>query len=659
MDINILAGNVGIFFGFISSIAGLVVCFYSLKNIDGFKRRIGIYQLFSLAGIFISALAMERALLTHDFKLAYVYENNSIHTPLLYTITGLWSSLQGSLILWTFVQLLWFGIYFFRAKRFDPKVFITSSAVLFGLVAFFYAMLLGPANPFSSIKGRVPSDGLGPNPLLQNNALVTIHPVFLYAGFVGFSIPFAITLSRLILNKLDKTYTAATRSWLIGPFAFLSAGIILGAWWSYQVLGWGGFWAWDPVENAALIPWITSVAALHSIRVTERKSALSLWSLSLVLSTYCLTILGTFLTRSGIIESIHAFSDSQSGKYLLILFGIVSLASIIAVLFRAATLKEEYRKISTDLSRPPLFVLNNIIFSILAISILVGTYFPLMPFYSNKNFDIGSPYYNTIGAPVFLLLLCLMAIAPVLRWNKSGAKFLLNKLIAPFTFSAFLMLFLVLVFSITGDLVLLAYFLGAFAAFVTASEIVEHYKRIKLTGLPLYCAVLGRRGAGMVVHFGILIIAVGIISSGAYSHQGSIELSIGQTKNFLGQKLTYEGTQIINSPIKIEYRSSIMLDNTLYHPALTIFKNQNANIGTPAIDSSLTKDLYLTLPELPDGSKGPAVVGLIIKPLVDWIWLGGGVVFIGALLALMPVKKKTEFKVKDKVFESKIPALVS
>ncbi|HXW38284.1 MAG TPA: cytochrome c biogenesis protein CcsA, partial [Acidimicrobiales bacterium] len=318
-------GQTGVLLGFCAAAAGVVVLATGLARRRAATLRHGLlYAPVVLLGGVVATAAMEHALLTHDFSLTYVADNNSRATPALYSVTGLWSALAGSILLWAVVlggyatAMAWR----FRRRAADPLVG-WAALVVYVVAAFFFGLMLGPANPFTHVVGAVPGNGLGPNSLLQDNPLVLIHPPMLYLGFVGFTLPFAFAVAALATGRLDDDWQRETRRWTLFAWAFLTMGIILGAWWSYEVLGWGGFWSWDPVECAALLPWLVGTAYLHSVMVEERRGLLRIWNLSLVVAAFSLTILGTFLTRSGVVESVHAFSTSTLGPLLIGFFVVV------------------------------------------------------------------------------------------------------------------------------------------------------------------------------------------------------------------------------------------------------------------------------------------------------------------------------------------------
>ena len=301
----------------------------------------------------------------------------------------------------------------------------------YGVLLFFFALMLFAANPFKAQPGAIPLDGAGPNPLLQNHPLVAIHPPFLYAGYVGFTIPFSFAIAALVTGRFGEGWLAAVRRTTLISWGFLTIGIVLGAWWSYSVLGWGGFWGWDPVENASLLPWLTATAFIHSVMVQERRGMLRVWNLSLVLATFCLTILGTFLTRSGVINSVHAFSQSSIGPWLLTFLGVCAFGSVGLVAWRGDKLRSPGR-IDSPVSREAAFLLNNLLFAGFALVVLTGTVFPLLvEALQNKQITVGEPYFTRLGVPIGIALLFLMSVGPVLPWRAASNQVLRDRLLDP------------------------------------------------------------------------------------------------------------------------------------------------------------------------------------------------------------------------------------
>jgi cytochrome c-type biogenesis protein CcmF len=382
----------------------------------------------ALAGIVAAVAVMQYALITHNFSLAYVAENNATFTPLLYSITGMWSALEGSLLLWALLLAgLTVGVIFYYRRTSEDAVVGWATAVLFAIGSFFTFLMMFPADPFLHNPARV-LQGAGPNALLQDNPLVAVHPPLLYAGFVGFTVPFAFAIAMLITGRVQDRWPLEQRRWTVLAWGALSVGIILGAWWSYQVLGWGGFWGWDPVENAALLPWLTATAYIHSVIVQDRRGLFRVWNLSLAIATFALTVLGTFFTRSGVLQSVHSFSSSTLGPLLIGLFFFTVVLGVALLAWRGDSLRSPVG-VDHPLSREGLFVANNILFVGFAIVVLLGTVFPLLyEAVNGTQVTVGTPYFATIAAPLSVLLLALMAIAPLVSWRTVDPHVLWNRL---------------------------------------------------------------------------------------------------------------------------------------------------------------------------------------------------------------------------------------
>jgi cytochrome c-type biogenesis protein CcmF len=379
MSLNASIGTGGVALGLAGSVLGALSAARGLVQHRYRYVRHGVsYAVAATLGAVVAAVAMERALITRDYEIAFVADNVANATRPLFVFTALWGALQGSIILWTLI-LCGFTMAVlvrFRSRLTDPLVG-WALVVMLAVSTFFFLLMAGPTNPFALVEGSVPSDGLGPNALLQNHVLMAFHPPMLYLGYVGFTVPFAFAIAALITGRVGEGWLLATRRWTLYAWGFLTAGIVLGSWWSYEVLGWGGFWAWDPVENVSLLPWLTATAFIHSVLVQERRGMLRVWNLSLVCATFSLTILGTFLTRSGVIESVHAFSNGSVGKYLLGFFAVVVVLSVGLIGWRGDRLRS-VGAIDSPLSREGSFLINNLLFSAFAFVVLLGTVFPLL-----------------------------------------------------------------------------------------------------------------------------------------------------------------------------------------------------------------------------------------------------------------------------------------
>ena len=643
LALNAAAGDVGVLLGFVAAVMGMAVIGWGLfTHREPVVRSGRIYAWLILGGAVLAVAAMEHALLTHDFRIVFVAQNNARRTPLLYTITGLWSALAGSILLWALVLSIYLAamVWHFR-RRAGDSVVAWATFVVYGVAAFFFALMVGPANPFRTVVGAIPAHGLGPNELLQDNPLVLFHPPLLYAGFVGFTIPFSFAIASLITGRMGEGWLLETRRWTLVAWGCLTLGIILGAWWSYQVLGWGGFWAWDPVENAALLPWLCGTAFLHSVVAQERRGVLRVWNLTLVISAFTLTILATFLTRSGVVESVHAFSNSNLGPVLLGFLGVIVAMSIGLIAWRGDKMRSPVG-IDSMVSREGLFLLNNLLFAAFAFVVLVGTLFPLLvEALQHHQATVGSPYFDDMATPVVLTLLFLMAIAPVLPWRKTSPGVMRRRLALPAWVAAGVLVVCV-VAGVRGFAPLVAFSLGAFAGTTAIRQLVLNVRasRIKSRSHKIsgtLRGVLGRTSGGMVVHVGIVVMAVAFAAASSYGQRGQVVLRPGQSTTFDGQHLEYVGTRVVRSPSRVATEALVMVNgHGPYTPAVSQFDPGAEGVGTPAIDSTPEHDVYLTVVDLPSSAGQSATLGVVVQPLIMWLWLGAGLIALGILLALVP-----------------------
>jgi cytochrome c-type biogenesis protein CcmF len=481
---NAAVGESAVVLGLVASIVGAVTLAIGLvKGRTRLLRAGRTYTWLILAGAILAAAAMERGLLGNDFSLKYVAENGGRATPTLFKVTAMWSALEGSIILWTLILAGYIAVMVVKYRdRWDDALVGWATLVTFVVAGFFFLLMVGPANPFRTLPAPYPTDGPGPNPLLQNHPLVAFHPPMLYLGFVGFTIPFAFAVASLITGRLGEGWLVETRRWTLFAWGFLTIGIILGAWWSYEVLGWGGFWAWDPVENASFLPWLTGTAYLHSVMVQERRGMLRLWNLSLLLATFSLTILGTFLTRSGVLQSVHAFTTSGIGPAILAFFALIVAVTVVLIAWRGDRLRSP-GSIDSPVSREGAFLANNLLFAAFAFIVLLGTVFPLLSEAINgQQISVGSPYFDRMTMPVVVGLLFLMAVAPVLPWRKASAELLRHRLRWP-AFIAVVTVVVCVALGVRGLNPLLAFGLGAFAAASAGRQLVLATRRQGWRGL--------------------------------------------------------------------------------------------------------------------------------------------------------------------------------
>jgi len=634
--LSAILGTGAVLLGFLAALGGIATLVAGLVTRRPVLLRRGqVYVWVLLAAALVAALVMERALLTHDFSLAYVVDNHARSTPLLYTIASLWGALEGSILLWALVLAGYLAVMVrhFRNRATDPLVG-WATVVGLAVAVFFFALMLGPANPFREVVGAIPPDGTGPNPLLQNNILMAFHPPMLYLGYVGFTIPFAFAVAALATGRLGEGWLVETRRWTLFAWGFLTIGIVLGAWWSYEVLGWGGYWAWDPVENASFLPWLTGTAYLHSVMVQERRGMLRVWNLSLLVATFSLTILGTFLTRSGVLDSVHAFTASPVGPAVLGLFAVTVVVGVGLIGWRGDVLRSP-GSIDSPLSREGAFLANNVLFGAFAFVVLLGTVFPLLAEALNgERVTVGRPYFDKMATPVALCLLFLMAMAPALPWRKASGELLWRRVRWP-AWAATAVVVVCVATGLRGLAPLVAFGLGAFAAAAAVRQLGLSARRQGWRGL------LGRANGGMIVHLGVVLIAVAFAASSAYGQRAEFRLTPGQSATLAGHTVTYLGSRTVLHPNRRSEVADVRIDGgRIYRPALNLFPNGTQAIGTPSVRTGLANDVYLSVISTPRQPGAPLVLAVIVQPLVVWLWIGGALMAVGTAMAAVPGRRR-------------------
>lgn len=636
---NSALGTFCIAVGAASAIAGIVVVAWGvLSGRDWWKS--STLMVWLMGGAALAAFAvMERALITRDFTVAFVAQNGSTRTPALFNIATLWSALEGSILLWTLVlcgYVLAVTIKF--RKRSADSMMAPVMLTLFVVCAFFFLLMVGPAQPFASFNplpfaNGEPFDGPGPNPLLQNHILMAFHPPILYLGYVGFTVPFAFAIGALATGRVGEGWLLATRRWTLMAWGFLTFGIILGAWWSYETLGWGGYWGWDPVENVSLLPWLTGTAFIHSVIVQERRAMLRVWNLSLVVATFALTILGTFVTRSGVLESVHSFVESGIGPWFLTFFALIVVVSLALIGWRGDALRSP-GSIASPMSRESAFLANNLAFAAFAFVVLLGTVYPLIvEAFSGRTITVGSPYFDRMTMPIGFVLLFLMAVAPLLPWRKTAGEVLSERLIWPIWAGVLAILAAVLLGG-RGWGALLAFGLGGFAGGAALRQLVLAVRRQGWRG------VVGRTNGGMIVHLGVVFIAVALGASNAYVRQASFEMTPGTTASLSGHTFTFIGTEVAAFNNRVERQVAVRVDDgQVYSPAIANYDFAGRAIGIPSVRTSLTNDVFLFVDHISDDGNTISL-RVTVQPLVIWLWIGGFVMALGTLLALVPTRRK-------------------
>lgn len=633
---NRALGLGGLVLGFGGAFVGICAVLVGLRsNRKELVRLSRPYAGVVLFGAVLSVVAMQRGLITRDWTLKYVADHGSSTTPPLFNVATMWSALEGSILLWGLV-LAGYTVAVatkFRKRLEDPLVG-WAMVVLFVVCLFFFGLMLTAANPFQANLPPPGYDGPGPNPLLQNHILMAFHPPMLYLGYVGFTVPFAFAIAALATGRVGEGWLVETRRWTLFAWGFLTAGIILGSWWSYEVLGWGGYWKWDPVENASFLPWLTGTAYLHSVMVQERRGLLRVWNLSLLCATFSLTILGTFLTRSGVVESVHAFSGGSVGPILLGFFAVVVLVSVGLIGWRGEQLRAPGR-IDSPLSREGAFLANNVLFAVFAFVVLLGTVFPLVVEALNGDrLTVGVPYFNRMTVPIGFALLTLMAIAPVLPWRKASGELLRDRLWWP-AWAGVASVVLGALSGADGVAPLLAFGLGGFAAGSAVRQLVLATRRQGVRGL------VGRANGGMVVHIGTIMIAVALAASQSYIRTAEFDLRPGATAVIAGHTVTYLDSRSVEQSNRVELRARFRVDGKkVFEPRLNKYRLTGQTIGTPSVRVGPREDVYLALTRAP-GTSNPAVgLRVIVQPLVVWLWVGGLIMVGGTVLSLFPGRRR-------------------
>jgi cytochrome c-type biogenesis protein CcmF len=612
-----------------------------------------------LTGSVVAMGTMELALLTDDFSLAYVANHHSSATPFPYDVATAWAALEGSILLWGLVLA---GFTWFMARRYHrmPDGLGAAALAVMGAVAiFFVGLMLTVANPLEvcveAAQNRclasspwpfaavdAPIDGPGPNPLLQNNVLMAIHPPMLYLGYVGLTVPFAYAIGALALAVPGPEWLRRSHRATLVAWSFLTLGIVLGGWWAYEVLSWGGYWAWDPVENASLMPWLVATAFLHSAIIQQRRNMLQAWNFILVIGAFSLTILGTFLTRSGTINSVHSFTQSAIGPALLGFLVLVLVGSFTLFSVRSNLVASSPR-IDTLVSREGTFLLNNLLLSVYAFIVLIGTTYPLiLEAFTGTQVGVGEPFYNRLAVPLSFALLLVMGFGPVVPWGSPDPAVIWKRTRMPLLMAAGAGLVTAFIVTRTGWVVL-AISLGTFVIATIVGLLLELARRrtekLNVTLRQAFVSVISGDTpfwAGQLSHVGVVLIAIGIAFSGNLGTHAEYEMEPGDIISFAGYTITYESPFRQQHPNKLTQgaRLSVVEGDRLIgglEPAANFFGGDTTGISTPDVLSRPGGDLYATLLDL-DSVK--ATITLDTSPVIWLIWLGGLIAAGGGFWAM-------------------------
>ena len=609
-------------------------------------RRSGIASFFAVS---VAAFALLWAAFHNDFSVAYILHHSNRALPGPYKFAALWSGQEGSLLLWAWL-LATYGLVLRLRHKVDVRLTAFASTILAGIQLFFLLLLNFAATPFSLVSGTIPADGFGLNPLLQYPEMV-IHPPMLYLGYVGFSVPFAFALGALMMRYPGEKWIHITRRWTMVTWLFLTCGIVLGMHWAYAVLGWGGYWGWDPVENASLMPWLTGTAFLHSVMMQEKRGMMKSWNVWLIFSTFLLTVLGTLLTRSGLVSSVHAFAESNIGTWFWIFMVIVLAVCIFTFVLQRDHLKTEH-KLEALVSRESSFLFNNLVLLAACFTILWGTLFPVLSEYVQGNkVTMGAPWYNRVAVPIGLFLLFLTGVGPVLAWRSTSFKSIRKNFVLPVIAGVVTAIVLMVVgvrpWQDEGAFYSLVCFsLGALVITAISSEFLRGAAVIQRhTGESPFASMMqltrrnSRRYGGYIVHLGIVVMFIGFAGQ-AFNQNVEKELGVGDAINIGPYKLVSQSfTQDSNPNYDTEYSLLDVYRNgkkvTQLAPEKRFYQASQTPQTMVANHSTLAWDLYVVY-EGKNPDSGLPIIKVFLNPLVAWIWIGVFIVIAGTATALTP-----------------------
>lgn len=645
--------------GFISLILALLASIYSIATfaVSGSRQRPSAFLKSARASLLtafgfmsLAIVILLSALLTYNFKLAYVADYASRDLPIPYLFSALWAGNAGSLLFWGWLLSLFAAIFTLRRNQ-GIKELVPYASLAMMVVLFFFIIMLITVNPFETLTA-IPADGTGLNPMLRNAAMI-FHPPLLLAGYVAFTVPFALAISALLSRKLDETWLMESRGWALLAWLMLGIGNLIGAWWAYVELGWGGYWAWDPVENAGLMPWLIGTAFLHSAVVQGRRKTFKTWSMALIIFAFFLTILGTFLTRSESLSSVHTFGQTDTEPWFLGLLFLIFFGSCGLLLYHRKDLKSQ----STEsiVSKEGAFLINNVLLLAVTLAILFATIFPAIARSAGAaRVNIGAPFYNQVSVPIFLCIILLSGVCLLAGWRRIFIKDFLYATAWPMGFAIILAIVLPVVgmkwhstaaFSISG-----------FVIWATVSRFLRGALPRKVTNAAPPAASRSiwknkNRYGAYLVHFSVVLIAIGITGSSVYEVEKSFILKPGESMSINQYTLTYNNLDLSESQSKMTVKADLSVySRNLFLGNLTPEKSLYARFRQPvtevAIRSTPVEDLYVILVEW--DINRTASFRVLVNPLVMWIWIGGGIFLLGGLLCFWPRKTSHSQPVRGK-----------
>ncbi|NOQ34843.1 MAG: heme lyase CcmF/NrfE family subunit [Methylococcaceae bacterium] len=597
--------------------------------------------------LLISFICLAYSFSIDDFSVTYVANHSNSQLPLQFKISAVWGGHEGSLLLWAFILSGWTVAVsiFSRSLPLDMLARVLS---VMGMIAVgFISFLLFTSSPFGRYLPRFPEDGADLNPLLQDFGLI-VHPPMLYMGYVGFSVAFAFAIAALLSGRLDAAWARWSRPWTNVAWAFLGGGITLGSWWAYYELGWGGWWFWDPVENASLMPWLVGTALVHSLAVTEKRGVFKSWTLLLAIFAFSLSLLGTFLVRSGVLTSVHAFaSDPERGLYILVLLIISIGGSLTLYAFKAPNVKSESQ--FSAISRETLLLINNVFLTVMAMTVLLGTLYPLLlDALGGGKISVGPPYFNAVFVPIMSLMALAMGVSMAVRWRQSNTETIIQTLWKPLVASLIIGLAFPFLY---GDGFDFSVFIGiSISCWILATTGLEfvmkfqhstsYWDRLKKLSLSYY--------GMMFAHIGIAVVAIGITLVSVYSEERDMRMEAGDTVELAGYLFEFKGTKVVKGANYMADQGILIVTKdgeaiTELNPEKRQYTVKRSMMTEADIDPSLWRDLYVALGEPLDENGTAWAVRVHYKPFVRWLWLGGFLMTLGGLLTVADkrYRKKT------------------
>lgn len=599
------------------------------------STRMSLWANFLFVSVALGTL--EYAILSNDFTVRYVAEHSMSVSPTWVKVVTLWAALEGSILLWAWVLSLYAFLVSLTARRDVLRPWVL--AVMALSLVFFIGLNLTVASPFTPVVD-VPQDGRGPNPLLQNHWMMAVHPVLMYIGFVGLSVPFAYAIAAMVTGRLGESWLIQTRRWTMVAWAFLTAAIAAGGWWSYEILGWGGYWAWDPVENASFIPWLLATAFIHSVQIQERRRMLKGWNLYLIIFGYAATVLGTFLTRSGVVESVHAFSNGPIGPIFLMFFTVLVVLGVGLATWRLPAIRDPH-SLDATVSREGAVLGGNVVFVLFAALVILATLFPILV-EAVRGFRtvVGPSFYDVFAIPLGLALLFLMGVGPMLPWRRANQTFF-QSLRLPVG-AGLLTTVLAVVLGVRNPGLALALGLCAYNL-VGLGQLTAQSARARggLRHLPALVREHPRRYGAYLAHLGVILMAVGIGFSGTYKAKQEVTLRLNEPQTIFGRAVTLTKLDTERRPERMSSVATVQVGDETLTPKMNTYVNQPQQaVAMPAVKYHLMGDTYVTLLKAVPEEKW-ATVAVIDSPLVSWIWWGTAMLLLGTGVSLTAPVRET------------------